>query len=155
MSEFSPPEGFCFYTADWIAADQMSRTLCKIVSFIQEIDPYASLRCFDDWWEHDGLHFRKGSIGIGDLFDLVHSPKSLLESTPADDLVFVGIGSGDGKWYLRYRVEWDDSETNIVGRFAFMLADHLAERFKTAMQPKLEQALDEVRSDEFYRETIK
>lgn len=68
--------------------------------------------------KHDGLHFHRGQIDFDAFYTMVSSPRHLLESTPSDDSVFVGIAPADNAWYLRYRVEWDNGESNLTGSCA-------------------------------------
>jgi hypothetical protein len=154
MSEFVKPSGVCFSFEVGMPASQLSRVLCKIASFLQEADPYVSLHRYDDWWEHDGLHFKQGRLDINQLFQLVNTSKNLLESTPADESVFVGITPDDNAWYLRYRVEWDEEESNLIGSCAVILPEHLAEKFRNEVVPRIEQRPTEKDSESFYRETI-
>jgi len=151
MSIFTKPDGIVFCTRDWVDAIDLSVELCKVVSSLQALDPYVRLRRYDDWWEHDGLHFYRSAIEFQNLFPLVHSPRTLLESTPDDFLVFVGIAPENGEWYLRYRVEWDDNETNLIGQFAVVFP---------ADRVELIQGLEEIAwlkrttSSEYYAEKI-
>src|SRR5262249_28891775 len=93
-SDFVAPEGINFRSATMDVAT-LSRTLCEVASFPQALDPYASLRRFDDWREHDGLLFARGSLDFPSLFRLIGTPKALLEATPDDDEVRVGVAPAD------------------------------------------------------------
>jgi len=96
MTNFEKPKGTNFRCSEALGAAELAKLLCKIVIFLQNSEPYAKLQRYDDWWEHDGLHFYKSPIDFRQLFAIVRSPESLLEAMPGDDYVFVGISPGDG-----------------------------------------------------------
>ena len=154
MSQFNRPSGNCFQFGDEVPAADLSTLLCRVVSFLQEVDPYTKLHKYDDWWEHDGLHFSRGPIDFDAFFGLVNSAKRLLETTPDDDYVFVGIAPEDNSWYLRYRVEWDDDETNPVGRSDVILTRLIADQFRQIDWQELAPYVSEVDAESFYAETI-
>ncbi len=85
---------------------------------------------------------------------MINSPKNLLESTPADNSVFVGVAPDDNAWYLRYRVDWDDEETNLVGSCATILPQSLAEKFKEIAWGKLDVKAEERDSEVYYQEIV-
>ena len=101
-SDFKPPAGTNFNCPDPVSIAVLSKDLRKIAAFLQDRFPYASLQQFEDWWEHDGLHFIKGMTDIHGLFAMVGSPKSIYVAMPGDDWVKIGIAPTDGKWYLRF-----------------------------------------------------
>lgn len=127
----NPPQGINF-SSETIPASELARVLCRTASFIQEIEPSGnSLLKFDDWWEHDGLHFPQGTITFHELFENVKSPRSLLQAMSGDEDVFVGIISNSESWYLRFYLSWDDEGYELSGRYdvtlpAFLAADYLS-----------------------------
>lgn len=154
MKEFIKPTGVCFLFGE-LSASTLSNTLCKITNFLQNVDSHAKLHLYDDWWEHDGLHFYKSLINFDTLYQLINSPKNLLESTPEDFAVFAGITSDSNTWYLRYRVEWnDDDETNLIGSCAVVLPVYLTEKFKFEVLEKIETIAKEIDSHIYYNEVI-
>ena len=151
MKDFQRPDGVCFRFGE-ISALDLSRILCGIVSFLQEVEPYVELCRYDDWWEHDGLHFGRGEIDFDTVFQPVNSPKHLLESTPPDDCVFVGIAPKDNGWYLRYRVEWDEDEVSLIGKCDLILSDPAAKKFREVQVSRLPAIPEEIGSSSFYNE---
>lgn len=149
--EFAKPRGVCLYTENEVGAKDFARVLARVASALQAKDPYVRLHRYDDWWEHDGLHFHRGIIDFHAFFELVHSPKELLESTPADDYVFVGITSDDNEWYVRYRVEWDDEETELIGHCAVIVDPSRTDVLKEFDKVSWVKRTD---ADTYYRETI-
>jgi hypothetical protein len=91
MSDFQQPDGLNFASEGDVNVSQLSNVLCKVAAFIQRTSPYSRLEKYNDWWEHDGLHFYDRSISVERLFEMVTSPKTLLESMPGDINVFIGI----------------------------------------------------------------
>ena len=127
---FNAPQGINF-SSKVLSAPDLSRALCRTVSFVQDIQPYGvELQRYDDWWEHDGLHFPKGAISLHELFEIVKSPQSLLAAVPDDDFVFVGVAPDSQLWYLRFCLAWDDTGFELNGRFDITLPTDLAARFK-------------------------
>lgn len=154
MSDFVKPKGVCFIFGDELPAHVLSNVLCKIAKFLQSIAPYEKLHKYNDWWEHDGLHFHRSLIDFDTLYQMINSPKNLLESTPEDFAVFVGVAPDDNVWYLRYRVEWDDDESNLIGSCAVILSQPSAEKFRTEVLQSLETQAAEKDSELFYLETV-
>ncbi len=85
-------------------------------------------RC-DDWLEHDGLHFDRGAMTFEELFFAIGSPRELLTATPDDDHACVGVADERGRWYLRFRLEWDDDGQGLMGFFDVTLLPELADQF--------------------------
>jgi len=154
MSDFVEPQGICFCFEVELPAIDLTDVLCKIASFLQAVEPYVRLRRYDDWWEHDGLHFSRGEADFNTLFQMVGSPKRLLESTPSDDFVFVGIAPENNAWYLRYRVEWDEDESNLIGTCAVILPEHLVEKFRIEVLARIRPQPSEKSSERFYQEIV-
>ena len=154
MANFTKPKGINFSCLDDLAATELSIALCKTASFIQQINPYDKLYRYNDWWEHDGLHFYREVISVEKLFDLVNSPKSLLEAMTEDFNVFNGIAPKDNSWYLRFYLEWDEADTNLVGRFDITFPKSLAEQYKNEVLSKLNLKIQEQISENYYQSII-
>ena len=135
-------DGVVFFTQPENPVIEVSRDLCKIAAFFQGRDPYRKLRRFDDWWEHDALHFDKGALDLHGLFELVGTPRSLLTSMPGDDRVFIGVEDLDRTWYLRFFVDWDARDENILGEYSVTLDQTLAVQFERDAKPMLCSALN-------------
>lgn len=118
MASFVPPIGACYFTDDVVKVEELRLALRDIVPIFRNAEPFAKLKLYDDWWEHDGLHFDRGPLDFDSLFSLIRSNQSLLDSTPSDDFVYVGIAPEDNSWYLRYRVEWDDDGSELESNLA-------------------------------------
>jgi hypothetical protein len=154
MSGFVKSQGICFLFGNELSATILSKVLCKITNFLQEVAPYTKLQKYDDWWEHDGLHFHRKESDFDALFQMINSPKNLLESTPDDDSVFVGVAPNDNAWYLRYRVEWDDEESSLIGSCAVILPQPLADKFRVEVLQRLDAQAEEKDSEAFYQEIV-
>ena len=85
---------------------------------------------------------------------MINSPKNLLESTPEDDSVFVGVVPNDNAWYLRYRAEWNDEESNLVGSCAVVLPQPLTEEFRAKVLANLSVKAEEKDSEIYYQEVV-
>jgi hypothetical protein len=151
MTQFTKPKGINFSCSEALPAAALSRALCKTASFIQQLDPYARLERYDDWWEHDGLHFHRESVNVEKLFDIARSPKSLLEAMPGDHDVFIGIAPKDNAWYLRFYLDWEENEINIVGRFDITLPPALASKYKDEVIDELNLKMEEKDSEKYYQ----
>jgi hypothetical protein len=154
MPNFTKPKGINFSCPNDLPAIELSRALCKTASFIQQINPYDTLYRYDDWWEHDGLHFYRESINVEKLFNLVNSPKSLLEAMQGDFNVFNGIAPKDNSWYLRFYLEWDEEDANLVGRFDITLPHSLAEQYKKEILLPLNLKMQEQESESYYQSVM-
>jgi hypothetical protein len=153
VTQFTKPKGTNFSTGGNLPADILSKALCKTVSFLQTIAPYVKLHRYEDWWEHDGLHFSRGVITFDDLFSVVRSPRALLEAMPGDEDVFIGLAPEDSSWYLRVCLSWDDNGFNLLGRFDITLPRGLAERYKEEVGgPGLEMVSRD--AEAYYRSII-
>jgi len=152
---FTPPNGVAFHIADEIPVVDLCALLRRVVVFLQDLGLCSpSLRLYQDWWEHDGLHFDKGSIKFHDLFAMVETPRAIFDATPDDNAVFVGVAPQDSRWYLRFRAEWDADEKNIVGRFDFILPSDLVAVFTREVLPAMKQPYEQMPSESYYKEVI-
>ncbi len=84
-STFQKPAGINFHCPDDVAVDALSRALCRVCSFIQDLEQSSELSRYEDWWEHDGLHFYRESLDMHGLFGLVESPRAWFEAMQGDD----------------------------------------------------------------------
>lgn len=124
------PRGINFSSQELTAPD-LARALCRVVCFLQDVEPQGvQLQKYADWWEHDGLHFPKGTISIHELFEMVESPRSMLASMQGDDDVFIGIAPHSQLWYLRFYLAWDSAGFELNGRFDITLPTDVAFIFK-------------------------
>jgi hypothetical protein len=154
MSNFQEPKGVNFATTDDVGGADISEALRKVVAFVQSQSPYIELERYDDWWEHDGLHFYRSPISLDELFSIVHSPRSLLESMPGDFQVSVGIYAKDIPFYLRFYVDWNDDETEVIGRFDVTFPEETANRFRREMDSTSKVEFQEKPSEDYYRSII-
>lgn len=146
ITEFRPPEGTTFYTCGLFPISTVSRDLCKVAAFMQQLAPYATLIRYEDWWEHDGLHFERERLDFHGLFHLVGTARDLLAATPHDDQVYVGIAPKDRSWYLRFCGAWDDKGEKLLGEFSLTLPDVTAARFRSDVVGQLECAMKQENS---------
>ncbi len=151
MPNFSKPAGINFRSSKELPASVLSKTLCQTVSFLQGVQPYIKLQKYHDWWEHDGCHFHKEQIDFHGLFQIVRSPRDLLQAMTTDDNVFIGIAPDDNSWYLRFYLNWDDEGLNLIGRFDITLPAKLAERFRKDMAEVQPIELAEQDTETYYR----
>ena len=154
MSEFKPPEGTNFNCRDFIPIASLSKDLCKIAAFLQDKYPYVPLQRFDDWWQHDGLHFEKGTLDWHGLFSIVGSSKTIYQSMPGDDYVRVGIAPSDGKWYLRFYATWDDEGNLLQGDYDITLPSDLVVEFRQEIIPDFEASVQEESSQTYFQRVI-
>jgi hypothetical protein len=150
MTPFEAPTGTNFRSESNVPADVVSKSLCRIASFLQDREPYQKLLRYDDWWEHDGLHFPKGPVDFHGLFEIIGSPRALLAAMPGDDYVVVGIAPQDNSWYLRFFVDWDDADTNLVGRFDITLPEPAATAFRDEVAQSISHGLTEQDAQGYY-----
>ncbi|MGD9161137.1 MAG: hypothetical protein PVG39_22155 [Desulfobacteraceae bacterium] len=130
----------------------ITKDLLKIAAFLQSIMLFGPDRLirYDDWWEHDDLHFKKGRTDLHELFTILKTPRTLYDSMPGDDDVFIGIGPEDESWYLRFYVDWDINDKELVGAFAAVFKNDLADQFKKEVISKLESNILEIDSSKYY-----
>lgn len=149
MSEFKPPEGVNFSCQNPVPIAALSKDLCKIAAFLQHKFLYVALQRFDDWWQHDGLHFDRGLLDWHALFATVGSPRGIYESMPGDDYVRIGVAASDGKWYLRFYASWDDEGEFLEGDYDITLLPGLAEEFREVI-PSLKASIQEEASQQYF-----
>lgn len=145
-----PPDGIVFFTPDENPLVAVSADLCKIASFLQDREPSAPLCRFDDWWEHDGLHFEKGNLDIHALFQIVGTPRSLLWAMPGDHRVFVAVAPTDRAWYLRFFADWDENDESLVGEYSMTMNRTLVDPFQTSVVPKLRCSVERELSSGYF-----
>ncbi len=135
---YLPCEGSAIHTDSDHALSAVSADLCRIASFLQHHAPSPKLERFHDWWEHDALHFPHGETDYRGLFQLVGTPRALIESMTGDHRVFIALSPNDRNWYLRFFAEWDDDDTNMIGEYSITLGDQLTDKFCADVLPKLQ-----------------
>lgn len=152
---FSPPNGIAFHTVEEVEASDLCAVLRDVVAFLDTLQPQRrKLRLHDDWWQHDGLHFERGTIEFRDLVAMIETPSAMLEATPDDAEVFVGIAPGDARWYLRFRTELDADDEHITGRMALILPAESAHAFATAISGLPDRTLVQEAAESYYAKTI-
>jgi hypothetical protein len=57
------------------------------VAHLQGLAPYSKLVRYEDWCDHDGLYFERGSIDFQGLVQIVQTPRALMYATPGDEYV--------------------------------------------------------------------
>jgi hypothetical protein len=142
-----------FHSVGELPAAELSKSLCRVASFLQEIDPYSKIRKHLDLREHgvSGWPFTEWkAITFHELFESVGSPRKLLWTTCDDDGVFVGVAPGDSAWYLRFRLEWDEEGFRLVGKFDITLPKEMAEQFRKTVSETLPATLEEQDADAYF-----
>lgn len=139
--------------AEGVAASDLAHLLCHAAAFLQAVEPHgAQLQHFEDWLQHDGLHFPKGTWTFSHLFASVESPRALLQATPNDEAVCVGVSSASSSWYLRFRLVWDDEGYELSGSFALVIPPNLAARFQEEVSPRTPLRLHQTDSESYYQQ---
>src|SRR5689334_19451554 len=107
--DFLPPTGVNFSTVGELSSKELSNVLCRIVRYLDSNNCSETLRTYDDWLEHDGLHFYRRSVSIKEVIDVVCSPGSMIAAMPGDFNVFIGIADKNRRFYLRFYLDQDDT----------------------------------------------
>jgi hypothetical protein len=133
----------------------LSRDLCRIVAFLQDAFRYdTKYRQFEDWWEHDGLHFERATIDIHGLFSMVKSPRSIYESTPDEEYVRIGVATPCGEGYLRFSAWWDEEGEALEGYYDVTFAPDLATKFHREVVSGLEAIVKEEDAQSYFASII-
>lgn len=151
METFNPPEGINFRCRGVLAPAELLSILSKVAAYLRRVDPHARLRQYDDWWQHDGLHFFKRDLDFGGLFDILKTPADLIEAIQGDDYVRVGIAPMNCKWYLRFYVDAHDPEATLEGDFDITLPEEMALDFREHVVAELGCPLQEEDAVAYYR----
>lgn len=154
MTDFIRPKGINFSCCEQLSPIDFSTALTKIANFIKEINTYDKLERYDDWWEHDGLHFHRNSISLEDFFKIVSSPRLLSEAMSSDWYVFIGIAPTNNNWYLRFYLNDEDGEEDLVTHFDITFPKEIAERFKAEVLSKLSLQIKEQNAETYYQTII-
>lgn len=155
MNKYIPPIGMNYHiNKNGVDPVSLSNSLCKIVSFIQSKSPFTNLRQYDDWWQHDGLHFSKDIIGFDDLFSIIETPRNIFENMPGDDWVFVGISPENNSWYLRFYLDWNRNDEYLEGRFDITIPFSMCDDFEDKVISKLNYAINKEDAEIYYKRII-
>lgn len=144
---YLPPDSVTLWTDRGRALTDISHDLCRIVAFLQTHQHGDAMERFHDWWEHDALHFPQGSIDVAEVFRVVGTPRSLIESMPGEHRVFIAVSPKSRSWYLRFLAYWDDDDSNLLGEYSIALAEPLSTEFA-------EQAASNLKCPVAHGETI-
>ena len=150
-NDFQEPQGINFRCEEYFPIEVLSASLCQVLSFLQADDPYIKLLRYDDWWQHDGLHFSRGAMDFHILFQIAGTPRSLYEAMPGDDEVRIGIAPDHFRWYLRMFADWDADDKKLEGDFDITLSKKLANRFRKEVVPNLSFSLIEESAETYYK----
>lgn len=150
MNEFKRPKGINFSCSEEINSDELSSNLLLIVNFLQQTESFNKLNRYDDWWEHDGLHFYRDKIDFGELQKIVSLNGLKQEFKLGDFDVFIGIAPIDNVWYLRFYLDVEED----LGRFDITLSDEMAELFGKEIQNKLSIEMKKQPSETYYNSII-
>lgn len=152
MDNFVVPQGINLRSNYELLPGLLSEALVKTVGFLQSIQPHEeSTYRYADWWEHDGLHFAKGTLDFTNLLQLVQSPAALLNAMPGDFCVFVGVTAQDFRWYLRFYLDPDAQADDLFGRFDLTLPAELVARYREQVVGPLGLEMQEQDAGEYYR----
>jgi len=154
VSTFRAPPGRTFFCPELIPLAMLAHDLRKVAGFLQAALPDAPLNLFADWWQHDGLHFHKGSMTFHTLFTMIGSPRAIYEAMPGDDAVRYGVATLQDEWYLRFYAAWDADGEQIEGDYDLTLAPSLATIFRTEVQPTMQGPLVEANAEEYFQDII-
>ncbi|MFK7778923.1 MAG: hypothetical protein QM501_12525 [Gimesia sp.] len=154
QNSFPQPKGINFSLNELIPIRIMSQSLCKIASFLQNVLHATQLVQYEDWWEHDGLHFRRGECSIHDLFSVIQTPRALMNSMQGDEYVYVGIAPPDNSWYLRFYINWDDTDEELEGYFDITLREDDAILFRKSVVAEFDFLLLEQTAADYYKSII-
>ena len=149
-SKFIRPTGINFSSYHALNAVEMSNILREIVGFIRKLEINEPLERYDDWWEHDGLHFYRGNITIEELLDIVSTPLTLQNEMTTDFYVFIGVAPKNNDWYLRFYLDEDE----LVGRFDVTFSSETSKLFRGKMLPETLKILTESNSESYYDSII-
>jgi hypothetical protein len=150
MNEFIEPKGINFSCSKEIDSNELSNNLGFIVDFLEKINPNDQLHQFDDWWEHDGLHFYRGKTNFDELKKIVSISGLMQEFKLGNFDVFIGIAPIENNWYLRFYL---DEEENL-GRFDITFSDEMAEVFTNEVLEKLTVKMNQQPSETYYKSII-
>ena len=133
-----------------------TKDLLLIAAFLQELSMFGSptLLRYDDWWEHDGCHFKKGKTDLHELFSMLQTPRRLFESMPGDNHVFIGLGPEDESWYLRFYADWDLADEEIVAAYAIALPAGVSQQFREKTLPQLACLVETLDTEAYFSRII-
>jgi len=153
MLRLPKPLRLNFHCVEDLPAGTLSASLRLVAVFFQTVDGDTNLRCHQDWREH-GVDFYpfmfEKRITFHDLFETVGSPRGLLSAASDDEGVFIGFAPDDDSWYLRYRLEWNEDGTHLIGRFDVTLTREMAQEFKTTTLRDLPVVLEEQDAEAYF-----
>ncbi len=157
-SNFIAPEGTNLKSGFYLRATLLSAALSQTVMFLRSLDDGdARLFRYDDWWEHDGLHFprKDGIIDFDILMSLVETPQAIKESMTGEYNVFVGVAPPNFQWYLRFYYDTDtairgQSEEELFGWFDLTLPDKSVDTYRQQVVLPLGLEMQEQESIAYY-----
>jgi hypothetical protein len=155
MLHYPLQPGVNFSPAERLPADVLCAALAATVSFLQRSGAPAHLRRFDDWLQHDELMFEHGDITLPELFRMIETPRALLAAMPGDFQVRIGVAPTEGPWYMRFILDWDDTETHLEGDFDVTLPPALAAQYRQDVVPALPFAVVEEDAEGYFERIVK
>lgn len=109
MEGETPFDGLTMSTQDYIPVGVLRRALRTIVFHLQRRWGEADLFSLHDWHFHDSYVSTEKPIAWAEILAIVSTDENVIDASPGDDQVFLGIFPEDRDWYLRFYVpEIDD-----------------------------------------------
>lgn len=157
-SNFIAPVGTNLKSGFHLRATFLSAALSQTVAFLKSLgDGDPRLFRYDDWWEHDGLHFprKDGIIDFDILMSLVETPQAIKGSMTGEYNVFVGVAPSNFQWYLRFYYDTDtairgQSEEEMFGWFDLTLPEGLVDAYRQQVVLPLGLEMQEQASIAYY-----
>lgn len=153
-SNFIAPEGTNLRSGFHLRAALLSDALSQTVEFLRNIsDGDSQLFRYDDWWEHDGLHFprKDGIINFDVLSSLVEMPEAIKAAMTGEYNVFIGVAPPSFQWYLRFYYDTDaDAEEEMFGCFDLTLPDQFVDTYRQQIVLTLGLEMQEQESIAYY-----
>lgn len=127
-----------------------------IIDFVRTLFPDAPapirLKLYEDWWERNGMHVYKKSVDLNYLYDLLQSPRQLIEAMPGDEYAYLGISDADNSLYLRCIADTDFNFDHIFAAYSFTCNTIHANLFRREILPLTKSAIKILSSDQHFRE---
>jgi hypothetical protein len=146
---FTEPIGINFRPEQEVTIENLKLMLQAIWSFIKSKETSQVLFRYDDWWEHDGLHFQRDKLTLVAFLTSIGTTQAILESMPGDFNVKVGICTPNSNWYLRYYVDLEDDAKECF--FDITIPADWEKDFEQEMEKAAAQGWVKEKSQDYYK----
>jgi len=132
------PISSVFYQTPILTLTNVHALVLKVLRALQSLSASPqTVIIIEDWLDHDGLEFPKGTQPFAYLFAVASTPRSLFEGTPKEDYVYLRAEANDASWILRMYTGWSAGDRAQIGALQLVVAAQFSSTIEAAFEAEM------------------